>query len=151
MINTSLLNQKLNDILNTPINPSTNEYLKKVVNYTDESKLASLNYLITQIPDDVDGLSAKKILNKISDFLSNSNSDLILVKLLRDDNITIGDLLDISKYNFQSEIKQDLPQKIKRIFHNESLKVGSVELRNYLKYDISTKEITENIFGVSNE
>lgn len=150
MINTSNLRLKLEEILKRPIDASSNEYLKKLVNYNETTKFANLNYLITQVPDDVDGLVVKKLLSNIAEYLGNASIDTILVRMLRNNGTTVQDLIEVGKSNVSTNNTKNLSEKVKRIINSDVLKLGEDELRNYLTYQVSTKQIIEHIYGDAN-
>ena len=147
MINTKNLKEKLEDILKKPLTATSNEYLKRLVNYSEETKFANLNYLITQIPDDVDGLTIKNIFADIETYLENPSRDMLLVKLLRSENPTIADILSIGKSTSIINSQKDISEKVKKIINSDVLKLGEDELKNYLVYKVSTKQIIEHIYG----
>lgn len=148
MIDTKSLREKLENILAQPITATSNDYLKHLVNYSNDLKLANLNYLILQIPNDFDGIVVKSIFEKISNYLSGNNIDTILVKLLSCENLTINDLISSNEEDFRNiSTTSNVFSKVKTLVNGKSLILDDIEIKKFIEYDISSKEIIDHIVG----
>jgi hypothetical protein len=143
MIDTKKIRKSLEGILAEPIDIRTNEYLKSVINYAPDTKFASINVLIDNLPQDVDGIYCKHVLEMLIDYLSQPNVDHTLLTIINKANIDISieQLLNTS-----TDIDVSSEQKVETVYSNSKFKIAGLDLTGYLEYDVDTKTVIEHIY-----